>query len=594
MKAIMLMTILGLTFTNTALAIDHSGVDFNLPICDSPSSLWSRTAASTNGAPMPGEVFQEAWIEVDLNNDGHLDRVQGISGRDTSGQRDSGAVAIQYGTAWGFYEGYANLTIHQDSTYMNGVAEAGDRFGAALAAGDFDGDDDIELAIGAPGEAIGSTSGAGLVSVVRGHATGPIVFYNQLWHQDSDGIKHSPGVNDGFGSALAVGDFDRDGFDDLAIGVPGEMYGYGAVQVLYGSTWGLTSRDQWLYQGTSGVSGSPELGDRFGAAVSAGDFNDDGYADLAVGAPGEALGSKNEAGMVTVFWGRSSGLTGSGSQKFHQDVSGVQGVAEAGDRFGAALMVGDFTGDDIVDLAIASSNEVVGGTSRRGYVNVLTGTRNGLSASGDPGWSYAKSAAPEEMMTALLGASCSPNPTSITIPGGSEGISFSEMQANYHDEGWELYRDRTDLEDGECTIVRDPDDPTSRLGTVFCKDHDHATSQLIYGGCDARSSEEMSCGVGFGVYEVAFTAPDGTEQTWTFQGPSADVCHEVTPERYCLGGQASIISAEATVIDADGYGVTVGAAAGIGIGYNIPTIEDDVLTAQFSFGMGTFGVSIPL
>ncbi|SEU18816.1 FG-GAP and VCBS repeat-containing protein, partial [Nonomuraea wenchangensis] len=94
---------------------------------------------------------------------------------------------------------------------------------------------------------------------------------------------------------LATGDFDGDGRDDLAIGVPGEGlsanqramdYGDGTVDVLYGSRGGLsTARAEAWSQNT--LEGRPRYYDRFGSALAAGDFNGDGRDDLAIGVPGE-------------------------------------------------------------------------------------------------------------------------------------------------------------------------------------------------------------------------------------------------------------------------------------------------------------------
>jgi FG-GAP repeat len=72
------------------------------------------------------------------------------------------------------------------------------------------------------------------------------------------------------------------------------------------------------------------------------DFDNDGFSDLAIGAPTESLGASSQAGAVTVLYATASGLTGSGSQLFTQDTPGVPGGVEPGDQFGAALAAGDF------------------------------------------------------------------------------------------------------------------------------------------------------------------------------------------------------------------------------------------------------------
>jgi FG-GAP repeat len=68
-----------------------------------------------------------------------------------------------------------------------------------------------------------------------------------------------------------------------------------------------------------------------------GDFDGDGEDDLAIGVPGEDVGSILDAGAVNVLYGSSNGLTSSGSQFWHQDKSGIEDTAEQDDAFGAAL-----------------------------------------------------------------------------------------------------------------------------------------------------------------------------------------------------------------------------------------------------------------
>src|SRR5262249_57659841 len=72
----------------------------------------------------------------------------------------------------------------------------------------------------------------------------------------------------------------------------------------------------------AGAAGSATPADTAAQSLQA-DFNDDGFADLAVGVPGESVGSATEAGAVNVLYGRAAGLTGSGSQLFTPNTSGV-------------------------------------------------------------------------------------------------------------------------------------------------------------------------------------------------------------------------------------------------------------------------------
>jgi hypothetical protein len=71
------------------------------------------------------------------------------------------------------------------------------------------------------------------------------------------------------------------------------------------------------------------------------DFNNDGFADLAVGASGESIGNIETAGAVNMLYGSAGGLTGSGSQLFTQGAGGVPGSAETEDLFGLSLINSD-------------------------------------------------------------------------------------------------------------------------------------------------------------------------------------------------------------------------------------------------------------
>ena len=218
--------------------------------------------------------------------------------------------------------------------------------------GDFNGDGYSDLAIGVPGE----DGGAGAVNVLYGTGSGLSAVGSQYWRQS--GINEFSEANDRFGTALAVGDFNGDGFDDLAIGVPGEDGRAGAVNVLRGSLQRLVPTfDPPIRQGVGSFEDVAEPDDEFGFVLAAGDFNDDGYADLAVGVPGEDIGSITDAGAVHVVYGGDAGLMTGFDKLWSQDNPGVPGHAQVGDEFGSALAVGDFNGDGEDDLAIGAPSE---------------------------------------------------------------------------------------------------------------------------------------------------------------------------------------------------------------------------------------------
>ena len=149
----------------------------------------------------------------------------------------------------------------------------------------------------------------------------------------------------------------------------------GAVSILPGSASGLTSVGGRLFTQVAGV---PETDDTFGFALAAADFNRNGFADLAVGAPGETVGSADHAGAVSVLNGSASGLTTIGGRLLTQ----VGGAVEPFDVFGAALAAGDFNRNGVADLAVGASSERVGSIVDAGAISVLYGSASGLTSVG--------------------------------------------------------------------------------------------------------------------------------------------------------------------------------------------------------------------
>jgi hypothetical protein len=355
------------------------------------NQIWHMNSAGVPGVASTDDRFGAALAVGDFNRDGYDDLAIGGPGENTSGRNDAGYVAVLHGSPNGLSTTFvAPLSFHQNTAGIAGMAETGDRFGAALAAGDFNGDGRDDLAVGAPDEAIGSLAKAGAVNVIYAGSNGLSATGDQIWHQNTNGINGVAEADDRFGFALAVGDFNRDGRDDLAVGVPYEDAGFtfdsGAVNVIYGGASGLSAtNDQIWDQNSTGIWSSVEAWDNFGMSLATGDFDGDGFDDLAVGVPMEDIGNKLDAGAVNLIRGSANRLTGTGGQGWSQDQTGVLGVAGPFDNFGMSVVAGDFDGDGFDDLAIGvpGEDEI---TLDAGQVNVLRGSAGMLSATRDQRW----------------------------------------------------------------------------------------------------------------------------------------------------------------------------------------------------------------
>jgi hypothetical protein len=177
-----------------------------------------------------------------------------------------------------------------------------------------------------------------------------------------------PGVS----HALATSDYNRDGISDLVAGTPRTSGGVGSVTVVPGGLDGpVPASKVTLTQSSPGVPGSSEAGDNWGAATAWGDINGDGYADLAVGAPGEDDTSGNaDRGSVTVLYGPAlnSGFS-----------YATSGVTAAGAKLGSAVTVGDFNGDGKADVFAAGTGtggnwnaRLTGGATQTGTLTTST------------------------------------------------------------------------------------------------------------------------------------------------------------------------------------------------------------------------------
>jgi hypothetical protein len=340
--------------------------------------LWPAASGIAHGSTAI-QAAPARSLQADFNSDGADDLAVGVPLDNVGTVVGAGAVNVLYGSSPGGLTGTGSQLFSQNTPGVPGNAEVDDGFGFALATGDFNGDTFADLAVGAPSEGVGTAGAAGAVNVLYGSATGLTGSGSQLFTQ----VGGAAEAGDEFGAVLASGDFNSDTFADLAAGAPREGLRsnnqHGAFSVLPGSANGLTgSGGQLFTQDTPGVPGNAEVGDEFGSALAAGDFNGDTFADVAAGTPFEEVGGAVDAGAVNVLYGSATGLSGTGSQLFTQ----VGGAVEPGDQFGFALEAGDFNSDTRADLAAGAPFENVGTTPDAGAVSVLPGSANGLTVVG--------------------------------------------------------------------------------------------------------------------------------------------------------------------------------------------------------------------
>ena len=336
--------------------------------------------------------FGSALAIGDFDGDGFEDLAAGVPNENASGIEDSGQVDVMYGSANGITGSARDQQWTQESNGIPSVAAVNELFGDALAAGDFDCDGFFDLAIGVPREDVGGVTDAGAAHVLYGSNNGLLQQGSQFWHRDSPGFTSEPGDNDLFGSALASGDFDGDGCDDLAIGVPYHnlpgIEQAGAVEVLYGSFGaGLTTANYQLWsQASNGIDGAEEEDDLFGNPLAAGDFDGDGNDDLAAGVRLEDVGDLTSAGALNVIYGSNGGLASAGNQIWTLDDLGTTDDSEAYDFFPSTLAAGDFNDDGFFELAIGVPNQDRPGAENAGAVYILAGAGNGLTAQDSQLW----------------------------------------------------------------------------------------------------------------------------------------------------------------------------------------------------------------
>ncbi|MGW0362923.1 hypothetical protein [Streptomyces sp. NPDC002990] len=270
--------------------------------------------------------------------------VIGAPGEDVDGVVDTGSVFYLHGT------GTTNVSIHQGKAGIGGEPEKGDRFGTSVAASP------QHIVIGSPDEAIGTKTTSGSIQIFshKLDATGTpdsLMFLDQ----DSDIISGTAETGDLFGAALSAVPYRTSAGiapatdTIIAVGSPGEdtatagIQDSGRVVTLRVTGAGNVTQLHDIFQGTADITGDDEAGDQFGKEVSAVSLQPGAVSTaqnllVAVGVPGEDLGTVKDAGSIRVI--PPVGAPGATDLVVEAGTAGLPGTPGTSQKVGAYFTAG--------------------------------------------------------------------------------------------------------------------------------------------------------------------------------------------------------------------------------------------------------------
>ena len=260
-----------------------------------------------------------------------------------------------------------------------------------LATGDFDDDGNVDLVVSAPG----GEDSSGTVAVFRGSEDGLDGDNAIRISRNSGGVPGKSFPEDGFGSAVAVGDMTGDGHDDLLITSPAAVQGQfakrepnGSIYLFPGTSEGVRARNNSVMDAGTVLEGEDWFSVDAGTKLVVGDLDGDRTADLAVGGSDRCTEEDPEITCehVLVFRGGTDRLRPDNHLTWSKESLGQAAGSGAG-AFGATLAIGDLDRDGHADLVVGAPYQQVGADLDAGAIYIIYGTGSGISSARAQMWS---------------------------------------------------------------------------------------------------------------------------------------------------------------------------------------------------------------
>ena len=240
-----------------------------------------------------------------------------------------------------------------------------DNVGISVGSGDLNNDGVDDLIIGGPvSDPSDDRVNGGKVYVIFG----PLGPGTVELSTDADTTFYGSFLNHNVGSAVAAGDINNDGQDDLIIGAqggtPAGRTNAGSTYVVFGPV-GVGTMELSEQQGLT-INGV-DFEDQSGVSVVSGDVNNDGVADVVIGAHGASPGRRLSTGASYVLFGP----LGPGTKELSTDASMTFRGINSADHSGIGVATGDINNDGAQDLIIGASHAKDGGVIEAGATYVM-------------------------------------------------------------------------------------------------------------------------------------------------------------------------------------------------------------------------------